>query len=993
MTVPVQATFTASIANGATTVFPYGFKIAAAEDLAVTVDGVRLTSGYTVSGVGNPAGGNVTITAAPANGAKVVRYLAPIMKRDTDYQQFGDWLAAVVNLDFDRIWLTLQTLQQNDIRSLKLPLDTIVDQVLTQDAAARANRTIKFDGAGNLTISTYDPDAAQTEAAASATASAASATAASGSATSAAGSATAASGSATAAAGSATSSANSAAAAAAAVGNVLVSANDTTGGKLSSKLAAGSGVTLTVQNPGANENIRIDASGASEQSLTQYCLPSADGAYRDLYRSGWLPAWFNQQWGGAQWGGLPDGSVGAVATGQVQDDTWFAVGSGASTYYRATGFKVSESATFDAVWVKLYKVGNPTGNLTARIYSDTAGSPSAAIGSAVTLPCKSLNTKADGEWYQITGLAAALTAGTQYHLVLTMSGTDVSNYAVWKGTASSKYPLGYRNDGTSTPTWTPATGNACCFLIQNPAANSILQSSGMFDYKLTFAAGSPVNQSRAVAQPLVNFYDGKSCTVLYRGTYAINTTVFDFSYGIDHDRITLTINGSGYPVLTIYESNGQVNTVTGTSSVTSGNHDVGVKLRTVGDGADLATLYIDGASNGTPLTAQTFTMSNEFRQLGTARLGDGFGLAPTWTGNAMTDTAQLPSHANNGTWTYTGTTSEAGAYSMQGGKLYRNTGGISAVAADYYSKTMAFNNATGWTVKWKGRVPSSPNTTTSGTTLMQVNDGTKTVNVYVQEYFVQSYGSGALDFTVQGDFKSQEHVFELCGKGSDYYLMIDGKLAIDGTGKLTAATATNSIVFGDVNNNSGENADAIWSYLKYYTGGLVLPTAGANTCSEFAYWSGDRSSLLPTLWNSGTPKSVKEVCGVPRNYQFEQVVQRELRRGVISAPTTTSTSDTLLPDMECYVIGSDLVSDATLTAYNSTAGQNVYLDTYVDGAFQYESFNYAQSSLAGAGISIPSRAAGKVPLGLHKVENRWQVNANTGTAAQTKRSIKVEARS
>lgn len=152
MTVPVQVTFTTSIANGATTVFPYGFKIAAAEDLAVTVDGVRLTSGYTVSGVGNPAGGNVTITVPPANGAKVVRYLAPILKRDTDYQQFGDWLAAVVNSDFDRIWLTLQTLQQNDIRSLKLPLDTATDQVTTQDAAARVGKLVSFDASGNMTL-------------------------------------------------------------------------------------------------------------------------------------------------------------------------------------------------------------------------------------------------------------------------------------------------------------------------------------------------------------------------------------------------------------------------------------------------------------------------------------------------------------------------------------------------------------------------------------------------------------------------------------------------------------------------------------------------------------------------------------------------------------------------------------------------------------------------------------------------------------------------
>ena len=170
MTVPVQATFTASIANGATTVFPYGFKIASEDDLTVTIDSVVQTSGYTVSGVGSPTGGNVTFSVAPANLKKIVRFLSPVLSRDTDYQQFGDWLAAVVNLDFDRIWLTLQTLAQNDIRSLKLPVDTAIDQVLTQDATARANKSIKFDASGNLTITAYDPDEAQTAAAASATA-------------------------------------------------------------------------------------------------------------------------------------------------------------------------------------------------------------------------------------------------------------------------------------------------------------------------------------------------------------------------------------------------------------------------------------------------------------------------------------------------------------------------------------------------------------------------------------------------------------------------------------------------------------------------------------------------------------------------------------------------------------------------------------------------------------------------------------------------------
>jgi len=45
-------------------------------------------------------------------------------------------------------------------------------------------------------------------------------------------------------------------------GNVLVSSGDTTRNFLASKLVAGSNITLTKQNAGANENIKISASGA-----------------------------------------------------------------------------------------------------------------------------------------------------------------------------------------------------------------------------------------------------------------------------------------------------------------------------------------------------------------------------------------------------------------------------------------------------------------------------------------------------------------------------------------------------------------------------------------------------------------------------------------------------------------------------------------------------------------------------------------------------------
>ena len=159
MTVSVQQPFTASVASGATTVFPYGFKVAHADDLSVSLDGVLQTTGYSVTGVGDDAGGDVIFDVAPASAVKVLRYLDPVLNRQTDYQQFGDWAASVVNNDFDRLWLAIQAVAQNTSRSLKLPVDTADNQEITADAATRANKGIRFDADGNLVISLYDPDA------------------------------------------------------------------------------------------------------------------------------------------------------------------------------------------------------------------------------------------------------------------------------------------------------------------------------------------------------------------------------------------------------------------------------------------------------------------------------------------------------------------------------------------------------------------------------------------------------------------------------------------------------------------------------------------------------------------------------------------------------------------------------------------------------------------------------------------------------------------
>lgn len=121
MTVPVQIPISKSTANGVTTVFPYGFKISKAEDLVVTVNGLvrTLNVHYTLDGIGNDTGGNVTFLAAPADGSAVVRRRVMAFKRTTDYQNLGDLLASTLNGDQDDPIMMIQQLAANSLQMVE----------------------------------------------------------------------------------------------------------------------------------------------------------------------------------------------------------------------------------------------------------------------------------------------------------------------------------------------------------------------------------------------------------------------------------------------------------------------------------------------------------------------------------------------------------------------------------------------------------------------------------------------------------------------------------------------------------------------------------------------------------------------------------------------------------------------------------------------------------------------------------------------------------
>lgn len=136
MTVPAQATlFNESDANGVTTSFPYQFMIASADDLAVELDGVATTTGFTVTGVGDANGGDIVFSVPPANGVKVLRYLNSKLNRTEDYQQFGDFNAETVDREFDRLWLAMQSLALKLGLCVRAPISSASGGILPDPAA------------------------------------------------------------------------------------------------------------------------------------------------------------------------------------------------------------------------------------------------------------------------------------------------------------------------------------------------------------------------------------------------------------------------------------------------------------------------------------------------------------------------------------------------------------------------------------------------------------------------------------------------------------------------------------------------------------------------------------------------------------------------------------------------------------------------------------------------------------------------------------------
>jgi len=187
--------------DAATSAYDYSFQIDATSDLLVTVRSnasppvettLVLTTDFTVSGAGTTTGGTVTLVNASQawltsgnlkSGYKIVIRRKPNILQATDVRNQGDAYREALEDAFDRLAMYAQLLQDETLRSVRLPETYIAadfNPILPQDMDNSDNKvpTVNSTGDGWAAVADWPSSTAISGASASATAAAASAVAA-----------------------------------------------------------------------------------------------------------------------------------------------------------------------------------------------------------------------------------------------------------------------------------------------------------------------------------------------------------------------------------------------------------------------------------------------------------------------------------------------------------------------------------------------------------------------------------------------------------------------------------------------------------------------------------------------------------------------------------------------------------------------------------------------------------------------------------------------
>jgi len=984
MTISSETRKTSAFTSG--TALPFTFKIFDTSEAYVveqdTVTGIETllveTTDYTVAlnadQNSNP-GGTVTLLSTIVSGTQVVVSSLVLYKQSTHLKNQGGFYPEVINDALDKITILSQQLKEEIDRSLKFPIsdpaleETIPAQVLRKGTVLAFNETTGEPEVGPDIVSI------------------------------------------------ATVYAN--------IANINTVANNIAEVSSVGSMTADLAILAALEDELVSLSALIGGAApilAAKSELIFLLHPNQTDGWNSIYRAGLKPWGFNQQNGGANWGGSPDGNViESYASCQLPSDggLFNTLGYNTTILNISVPFRPTET-TVNTVYLQVEKVGNPTNNLVAEIFADSAGAPTGtALGTSDSISGKTISTSRTWVKFTFSTPVTGLTPNTRYHVSVKIDATDSTTnyYNIPYQTTSLASEVGTYRYPTGGP-WTSvnAAGSHPHLIVND---NGLLQTdttSDVSDAKIVFGQGTPLNQSKAFTADLKDFFSHKEGSILIRGKlFEDSKPIFDAILGQDNNRITLRTGASGEAILTVYDNAEvlrEIDTADAGShdgvGVTSydlsgtGPWDIGISYKSRGVATDYIKVDIFDVTNGTTETytntigGSGITFDQAFKDQGTLWIGGGFELAPTWANNAMTDGTQLPSHANNGTWTFTGG-SESAKMSMADSKLYQNAAGYSS-ASGYYIKSgsLGLDFNAGLTIETKLQILNDSETSTASECRIVVDDFTNyrfTIAFYTGSF---RYFDGTSNFTFPYDFKTNPVAINIEVKGSDILMFCDGTLVYDGTGKLLLAGSVELISFGDEALGAGDDADVIWHYFKYFnhTSTTLLEFSDGAELHELGVWQGDASSVFQHMrYGASNRVSIKDFWGVKDN--IVKRIKRINRYGLDSATNTTSSStteNTALDVLSVFSLQSNDICSASFNVnlYNTVIAKIIFAIIRRNGV-TYDSARVAIEEHTSSYINpgaLDIKKDGIIGLANFTVA-MWSTGANVGMHA-TGRNLQIE---
>lgn len=145
--------------------FSFPFRIPVASHLKVFVAGTEVVSGYSLVGVGDPAGGTLTFAVAPAPGTQILLARQTPIERSSDYVEGGALRASELDDDFDALTYMVQDIRADAITTTEF--QAIADQIEADRETAEAAAATAVSEASDAADSAAAALASQIAAAAS----------------------------------------------------------------------------------------------------------------------------------------------------------------------------------------------------------------------------------------------------------------------------------------------------------------------------------------------------------------------------------------------------------------------------------------------------------------------------------------------------------------------------------------------------------------------------------------------------------------------------------------------------------------------------------------------------------------------------------------------------------------------------------------------------------------------------------------------------------